>query len=93
MLWPKILTSRSAIFLLGAASVAVWKAAAPVIAGTLRPLAREAIKGGIMLGRTVQTLVDEVREELEDIAAEAQADLAAAQEEEKTPKNKKAEEA
>ncbi len=71
----KFLTSKTAIFALGAASVAVWNVAAPVIGGILRPLLKETIKGGILLGRQVQTLAEEAWQDVEDLAAEAQAEL------------------
>jgi hypothetical protein len=71
----KLLTSKTAIFALGAASVAVWNVAAPVIGGILRPLVKEAIKGGILVGRQVQTIAEEAWQDVEDLAAEAQAEL------------------
>jgi hypothetical protein len=74
MLW-KALTNRGTIFFLGAASVAVLKAAAPVIGNIARPLLRETVKGGLLLQRQVQTVVQEAWQEVEDITAEAKADL------------------
>jgi len=71
----KLLTSKTAIFALGAASVAVWNVAAPVIGGILRPLVKEAIKGGILVSRQVQTIAEEAWQDVEDLAAEAQAEL------------------
>jgi len=71
----KLLTSKTAIFALGAASVAVWNVAAPVIGGILRPLVKEAIKGGILVGRQVQTIAEEAWQDVEDLTAEAQAEL------------------
>jgi hypothetical protein len=71
----KLLTSKTAIFALGAASVAVWNVAAPVIGGILRPLVKETIKGGILVGRQIQTLAEEAWQDVEDLTAEAQAEL------------------
>jgi hypothetical protein len=78
MVWKaltKALTSRGTIFVMGAASAAVLKAVAPAIGNAARPLLREAIKGGILLGRQVQTVVQEAWQEVEDITAEAKANI------------------
>jgi hypothetical protein len=48
---------------------------APLFGRQLRPLARKGIKGGVVLGKHLQTLAAEVREDLEDIAAEAKSEL------------------
>jgi hypothetical protein len=40
-----------------------------------RPAARSAVKGGIQLGRYAKKVASNVKEEFEDIAMEAQADL------------------
>jgi hypothetical protein len=74
MLW-KVLTNKGTIFLLGAASVAVVKAAAPVLGTIIRPLVRETVKSGLLLQRQVQAAVQEAWQEVEDITAEAKADL------------------
>ena len=74
MLW-KALTNKGTIFFLGAASVAVLKAAAPVIGNMVRPLLRETVKGGLLLQRQVQTIVQEAWQEVEDITAEARAEM------------------
>jgi hypothetical protein len=79
MPWPQILTSRVGMFVWGAATAPVLQAAAPIVGNVVRPFAREAIKAGILLGRAVRTIVDDVREGLEDITAEAQAELEAEQ--------------
>ena len=78
MVWKALtraLASRGTIFVMGAASAAVLKAVAPAIGNAARPLLREAIKGGILLGRQVQTVVQEAWQEVEDITAEAKADI------------------
>jgi hypothetical protein len=41
----------------------------------LRPAARTAVKGGLRVGRYAKKLAANVKEEFEDIAMEAQADL------------------
>jgi hypothetical protein len=71
----KLLTSKTAIFALGAVSVAAWNVAAPILGGVLRPVLKEAIKGGILLGRQVQTLAEEVWQDVEDLTAEARSEL------------------
>jgi Protein of unknown function (DUF5132) len=78
MLWKaltKALASPGTMFVVGAASAAVLKAVAPAIGNVARPLLREAVKGGILLGRQVQTVVQEAWQEVEDITAEAKADI------------------
>jgi hypothetical protein len=78
MLWGTLahaLASRQATFLLGAASVVVLKAVAPAIGTVARPLLREAMKGGILLTRQVQAVAQEARQEVEDLMAEAQAEV------------------
>jgi hypothetical protein len=78
MLWRTLLhalASRQATFLLGAGSVVVLKAVAPAIGTVARPLLREAIKGGILLTRQVQAVAQEAWQEVEDLTAEAQAEV------------------
>jgi hypothetical protein len=40
-----------------------------------RPAARKAVKGGIKVGRYAKKVASNVKEEFQDIAAEAQADF------------------
>ena len=61
-------SSRAVIFLVGVV-------AAPVLGAITRPLARGVIKGGIALKRQVEKMAAEVKEEMQDLAAEAAADL------------------
>ena len=78
MVWKaltRVLTSPGTMFVVGAASAAVLKAVAPALGNVARPLLREAIKGGILLGRQVQTVVQEAWQDVEDITAEAKADI------------------
>jgi hypothetical protein len=68
---PSKMPGRKGAYLLGAASGVALALFAPL----LRPAARTAVKGGIRVGRYAKKVASNVREELEDIAAEAQADL------------------
>jgi sensor domain CHASE-containing protein len=62
-------------FLWGAVSGIAVAAAAPLFSKQLRPAVRGAIKGGIATGRYVQKISQGVREDLQDLTAEAKADL------------------
>ena len=63
-----MLSTRTSFYLLGAAT--------PFLMKQLRPLAKMVIKGGIVAGNQCQKLVAEARESIEDVAAEASAELA-----------------
>jgi hypothetical protein len=65
----------SAPFVLGVVVGSVGRRAAAPIGCAARPRLRQGIKGGILLVREIQTLTDSVREEIEDVAAEARADV------------------
>jgi hypothetical protein len=69
------LGSRTAIFLLGMASAAVMKAVAPALGGVARQALRNTIKGGLVLKQQLQTVVEEAWQDVEDLTAEAQAEL------------------
>jgi len=71
----RALASPKTMFFVGVASASVLKAAAPVIGSVARPLLREAVKGGLLIGRQVQTVVQEAWQEVEDITAEAKAEM------------------
>ena len=62
---------RMSAYLVGAASGLVLALAAPL----LRPVMRSAVKGGIMVGRYARQVGSNMKEEFEDIVAEAEADL------------------
>jgi hypothetical protein len=62
---------RRGAYLMGAASGLVLALAAPL----LRPLMRSTVKGGILVGRYAWQVGSGLKEEFEDIVAEAQADL------------------
>ena len=62
---------RKSAYFWGAASGVAFALFAPM----LRPAARTAVKGGIRVGRYAKKVASNVKEEFEDIAVEAQADL------------------
>jgi Protein of unknown function (DUF5132) len=63
----------------GVKSAYLWGAASglalAVFAPMLRPAAKQVVKGGIKVGRQAKKIGYNLKEEFEDIAAEAQADL------------------
>jgi hypothetical protein len=63
--------SNKGLFFWGAASGVAFMLAAPL----LRPAARSAVKAGIRIGRQAQEFGSSLKEEFEDITAEAQAEL------------------
>jgi Protein of unknown function (DUF5132) len=65
------MTPRKSAYLWGAASGVAFALFAPMF----RPAARSAVKNGIRLGRYAKKVGSKVKEEFEDIAVEAQADL------------------
>jgi hypothetical protein len=64
-------SGRGGAYLMGAASGLVLALAAPF----LRPVMRSAVKGGILVGRYARQVGSGMKEEFEDIVAEAEADL------------------
>ena len=66
-----IMSGPKSAYLWGAASGVAFALFAPL----LRPAARSAVKGGIRVGRYAKKVASNVKEEFEDIASEAQADL------------------
>jgi hypothetical protein len=62
---------RMSAYLMGGASGLVLALAAPF----LRPVMRSAVKGGILVGRYARQVGSSMKEEFEDIAAEAEAEL------------------
>jgi hypothetical protein len=62
---------RKSAYVLGVASGFVVALFAPL----LRPAARSAVKGFIHIGRYSKKIASSVKEELEDITAEAQAEI------------------
>jgi hypothetical protein len=63
------------VFFWGAASGLALAFAAPLFGRQARPLVRGAIKSGIAAGRYVQKVSSTVKEDVQDLAAEARADL------------------
>jgi hypothetical protein len=70
-----LLTSWLMIFFLGMIFVPVMKALLPPIGRALRPVLRGIIREGILIQRQVQAAVQEAWQDVEDITAEAQAEL------------------
>jgi hypothetical protein len=66
-----VMSSRKSAYVWGAASGVAFALFAPIF----RPAARNAVKGGIRVGRYAKKVGSKVKEEFQDIAAEAQADL------------------
>jgi Protein of unknown function (DUF5132) len=64
-------SGRMSAYLLGGASGLALALAAPL----LRPVMRSAVKGGILVGRYARQVGSNMKEEFEDIVAEAEADL------------------
>ena len=62
---------RTSTYALGVASGLALALFAPL----LRPAARRAVKGGIRIGRHAKKVASDLREQFEDIAAEAQAEI------------------
>ena len=63
----------------GIAAIVLLPVLVPVAAGIGKPLAKATIKGGIVLYEKGKGVIAEVGETLEDIVAEAKAELAEAQ--------------
>ncbi len=66
----------------GIAAIVLLPVLVPVVAGVGKPLAKATIKGGIVLYEKGKGVIAEVGETLEDIVAEAKAELASAKAEE-----------
>jgi len=66
-----IMSSPKSAYVWGAASGVALALFAPMF----RPAARSAVKGGIKVGRYAKKVASNVKEEFQDIAAEAQADF------------------
>jgi hypothetical protein len=61
---------------IGAGAVLLAPIILPFVAGILRPLAKAAIKGGLIAYEKAKVLSTEAVESLEDLAAEAKAEVA-----------------
>ncbi len=62
-------------FALGVAAALVAQAAGPAIGHRTRPLARQAIKQAIILGEGARQRTEGLREDWEDLVAEAREDV------------------
>jgi hypothetical protein len=62
---------------IGAAAVLLAPIVLPVIAGVLKPVAKGVIKGGLLAYEGAKVALAETKETIEDLAAEAQAEIAA----------------
>lgn len=60
----------------GAGIVLLAPVVVPVVAGVLKPLAKNAIKGSLLMYERAKVATAETMESLEDLAAEAKAELA-----------------
>jgi len=73
----KLLKSKPVLFGLGAASAASWNIIAPILGNVVRPVLKETIKAGIILQKQVQTIAQEAWQDVEDLTAEAKAEVEA----------------
>lgn len=65
--------------IIGAGVVLLAPVVIPIVASVMKPLAKAAIKGGILAYEGAKVAVAEAKEAVEDIAAEAKAELAESQ--------------
>jgi Protein of unknown function (DUF5132) len=63
------------LFALGAASAASWNTISPILGNALRPVLKEVIKTGIIWQKQVQTIAQEAWQDVEDLTAEAKAEI------------------
>jgi hypothetical protein len=70
---------------IGAAAVLLAPILLPVVAGIVRPIAKGLIKGGILAYEGVKVAVAEAQETIEDVAAEAAAEIAESRQEAAPP--------
>jgi hypothetical protein len=63
------------LFFWGAASGLAFTVAAPLLSKQARPALREIMKGGLVAGKYIRKTASNLKEQVEDIAAEAKADL------------------
>ncbi len=87
MIAGTILKSRVLFFALGTVAAGAI-GSAPGVRQGVRRLMREAVKGGLTVGRCVQDFADQLREDWQDLVTEAQAEIAKAEaeKESETPK-------
>jgi hypothetical protein len=61
---------------IGAAAVLLAPIVLPVVAGVLKPVAKGVIKGGLLAYEGAKVALAETMETIEDVAAEAKAEIA-----------------
>lgn len=76
--------------LVGAAAVLLAPVVVPVVAGVLKSLVKAGIKGGLILFEKGKVMAEETRETLEDLTAEARAEMSQVREVVAKPMPKKA---
>ena len=64
---------------IGAGIVLLAPIVMPMVASVMKPLAKAAIKGGLLAFESSKVALAETKETLEDLAAEAKAEIASAQ--------------
>jgi hypothetical protein len=64
---------------IGAGIVLLAPIVMPMVASVMKPLAKAVIKGGLMAYESSKVALAETKETLEDLAAEAKAEIASAQ--------------
>jgi hypothetical protein len=75
--------------LIGAATVVVAPIVIPMVAAAMRPLAKAAVKGGLMAYEKGKVIVAEAQENLEDLMAETKAEMASESEDANAAPKKK----
>lgn len=61
---------------------------APYVTRALKPVTREVVKGSLLVGHQLQRITAEVREDLEDLAAEAAAGIGSEKKSDSSKKSK-----
>ena len=62
--------------LFGLGAIVLVPVVLPVVGAVAKPVAKAAIKGGLLLAEKVKVTVAEVKESMENVTAEAKAELA-----------------
>jgi len=76
--------------LIGAGAVLLAPIVLPVVAGVAKSLFKAGIKGGLIIYEKGKVAIEEAKETIEDLTAEAKAELAGDEELEATPPKKRA---
>jgi Protein of unknown function (DUF5132) len=75
---------------MGAAVVLLAPMVIPIVGGIVRPFAKAAVKGGLIMYHKGREMVAEAQETVEDLAAEAKAEMSSKEEVETGGQAKKA---